>query len=318
MSLTQQQYDNIMLDYSRKRDLHWHEQRARQDKVYQEIPAYRDLEKSIPDLSLSKLDELLSGNSSTSSVSLKDQINEISQKKEALLLSHGYPKDYLEMQYDCPDCKDTGYIDGQKCHCLRQKEIQIAYNQSNLSNLFLTNNFSLLSEEYVSGPARERLRGVVAGCRSFVKKFDSDYENLYIYGTVGTGKSFLSICVAKEILEMGHSVLYFSAAELFDRLASAAFNRANRTDFQDLTNDLYHCDLLIIDDLGTEVPNNFVAEQLFTCVNERNNNRKATIINSNLDLANLQARYSDRIVSRILNMYSLYKLEGPDIRMLKH
>jgi DNA replication protein DnaC len=157
----------------------------------------------------------------------------------------------------------------------------------------------------------------VQTCRNFVRNFNSDYHNLFFYGTVGTGKSFLSGCVAKELIESGHSVIYFSATALFDLLSKNSFDHKNREDMRDAYADLYQCDLLIIDDLGTELTNQFVTSQLFALLNERHMGKKATIISTNLSLEELRNRYSDRIFSRITSNYEICKLSGQDIRMYK-
>ena len=149
------------------------------------------------------------------------------------------------------------------------------------------------------------------------KKSEQDYHNLFFYGTVGTGKSFLSGCIASELLESGHSVIYFSASGLFDALARYAFDSRAKEALSGFYEDLYHCDLLIIDDLGTEMTNTFVASQLFSCLNERHLRKNATIISTNLSLEELRDRYSDRVFSRITSHYDLCKLTGPDIRMCK-
>lgn len=156
------------------------------------------------------------------------------------------------------------------------------------------------------------------GCLSqFVQNFKQDYHNLFFYGTVGTGKSFLSGCIASELLQTGHSVIYFSASGLFDTLARYAFDSRAKEALSGFYEDLYNCDLLIIDDLGTEMTNTFVASQLFSCLNERHLRKNATIISTNLSLEELRDRYSDRVFSRITSHYDLCKLTGPDIRMCK-
>jgi DNA replication protein DnaC len=134
---------------------------------------------------------------------------------------------------------------------------------------------------------------------------------------VGTGKSFLSGCIAKELIENGHSVIYFSASGLFETLSQFSFDYKNKDELHGIYEDLYSCDLLIIDDLGTELTNNFVTSQLFSCLNERHMRRKSTIISTNLSLEELRNRYSDRIFSRITSNYNLCKLSGPDIRIYK-
>ncbi|MDO5477243.1 MAG: ATP-binding protein [Eubacteriales bacterium] len=249
--------------------------------------------------------------------SFRETAARITRRRTDLLVSNGFPPDYLEMTWDCPDCRDTGYIGREKCHCLRRRETALLYDQSNLDTLAAGADFSLLSEKYYTGEDLQHFRSSLQTCRRFVEEFDRVYRNLYLYGTVGTGKTMLSVCAARALLEKGHSVLYFSAASLFDRLAESAFSGGSRDALRDFTRDLYGCDLLIIDDLGTEFTNAFVASQLFSCISERALNRRATIISTNLSLRELQSRYSDRVFSRITSTYEICKLTGRDIRLQK-
>ncbi len=315
MSLSKEEYDKLMMEYSRKRDAHRHELSLRKARIYAQIPRYQELDRQIPDLSYAALEEKLSGKEA--SFSLKQKLDAIAAEKAALLKSAGYPADYLQPQYDCPDCRDTGYVDGQKCHCFRQKEIRILYRQSHLDQLLQTNRFDRMSTSYYQGADLEHFKGAVQTCRKFIKHFNSDYENLFFYGTVGTGKSFLSICTAGELLKQGHSVLYFSSSSLFDTISSYVFNPERKAEYHGFLDDLYGCEVLVIDDLGTEMTNNFVASQLFSLLNERDLRRKATIISTNLSLQELRDRYADRIFSRITSSYTLMKLTGPDIRVAR-
>jgi DNA replication protein DnaC len=154
-------------------------------------------------------------------------------------------------------------------------------------------------------------------CQSFIKLFDKDYQNLFFYGTVGTGKSFLSCCVAKELMDRGSLVIYFSSSQLFDTLSKSTFDKDSKEAISGISEDICDCDLLIIDDLGTELTNSFVSSQLFSCLNNRHLRKKSTIITTNLSLGELRDRYSDRIFSRITSNYKVCKLTGHDIRMLK-
>ncbi len=323
MALSQEIYDNLMLEYAARRDRHSRELLQKREEVYRKIPGFQELDGVIPSYGVGMLEKQLFGDpgeapsAEASSLELKKRIREVTEKKRTLLVNAGYPENYLSPVYDCPDCRDTGYIDGVKCHCLKKAEIAILYDQSHLKQLIRDNNFSLLSEEFYEGEDLQRFRRAVQICRSFVNNFNSGYENLYLYGTVGTGKSFLSICTAREVLLKGNSVLYFSAAGLFETLSSYVFGNRSREELQRFTEELYNCDLLIIDDLGTELPNAFVSAQLFSCINERHLNRKSTIISTNLSLGELQDRYSDRILSRISSDYTVCRLTGPDIRLRK-
>ena len=280
MPLTNTQYDRIFRQYEEKQRQSRLETERRRDYVYERLPRYRELE-------------------------------------EQPLSDAGLPADYLEPVYACPDCRDTGYIGRKKCHCLRQAEISLLYEQSGIEDMLKHNNFSLLSYEFYTGEALALFGHAVETCQSFIRNFNSDYRNLFFYGTVGTGKSFLSGCVAKELMDQGYSVIYFGAAGLFDLLSSVSFDAKSRDERQNTYADLYHCDLLIIDDLGTELTNQFTASQLFSLLNERHLGRKSTLISTNFTLEQLRDRYSDRIFSRITSNFEVCRLAGEDIRMYK-
>ena len=180
------------------------------------IPAYQELEQQISGLCIIQGRKLLSGDKQALD-DMKKQLHALSAQKQQLLKEHGYPADYLEPVYDCPDCQDTGYLpDHSKCHCMKQKIAHYLYEQSGLENLLETENFSHLSTDYYQGKDLARFKKTVQNARKFVSDFSSHYRNLLFYGTVGTGKSFLSCCIAKELLDAGYCVLYFSACSLFD------------------------------------------------------------------------------------------------------
>lgn len=330
MALTKEQYDSIMENYAQKRFKHRRILIRRREEIYTKIPEYKSLEEKVPSVAVKALRRRLDPQDSTASAApgavrsenstdsrTDSELHSIALRKRTLLISHGYPADYLVPGSDCPLCHDTGYVNGRKCRCFRREEISLLYNQSHLKDLVKEQNFDNLSEDYYQGQDLRRFRTVCATCHRFVDEFTSQYRNLYFYGTVGTGKSFLSICIARELLDQGIPVLYFSAAALFDKLSAYSFDYHARDDLRSFTSDLYGVDLLIIDDLGTELTNQFVASQLFACLNERALGRKATIISTNLSLEELQKRYSDRVFSRITSSYELCKLTGRDIRLLK-
>ncbi len=321
MALSNQQYESIMRRYEQTRDANRRLLEERRDRVYRRIPEYRQLEESVGSVSLAKARCLLDGDDTALS-SLHDLVSEISGRKKALLQSAGFPEDYLEPVYTCPDCRDTGYLDGgdygkEKCHCLRQQELSMLYAQSNIQEIISRENFSSLSYEYYQDEDLERFRGAVKISQEFVQDFRQGFRNLFFYGTVGTGKSFLSGCIARELLTRGHSVVYFSSSGLFDTLARYTFDAKEKETLYNFYEDLYNCELVIIDDLGTEVTNSFVSSQLFSCLNERYLRRRSTIISTNLSLEELRDRYSDRVFSRITSNYTICKLTGPDIRMYK-
>lgn len=316
MPLNNQQFDSILRTYEEKQLHNRHILEKRQAEIYMRIPQYRELDNSVSHISVVQGKKLLAGDEHALD-ELKVQIKELSQQKQNVLLAAGYPGDYLSNIYCCPDCKDTGYINNQKCHCFKEKIINILYSQSNIRENLKNENFNNLSYEYYEGEQLTLFQKAVVLCKDFIKNFNSDYHNLFFYGTVGTGKSFLSCCIAKELIESGQAVIYFSAASLFELLSQQTFHSTDKSALIGLYNDLYGCDLLIIDDLGTELTTSFVSSQLFSCLNERNLRQKSTIISTNLSLEGIRDRYSDRIFSRITSNYHLLKLVGPDIRMHK-
>ena len=316
MGLSNAQLDAILREYDRQQLQHQYELNKRFDEVYAKIPEYRALEESIPTISFSYTQKYIDGDK-TAKTELKKELDAIVQKKQALLLQNGFPKNYLEMQYSCELCKDTGYVERQKCSCLQNKIFSALYDQSNIANFLQTNNFKHLSEEYYSGSDLENFRDAVSFCHDMVDHFEHKKENILFYGNVGVGKSFLSCCIAKELLDKGYSVLYFSSAQLFDLLASSTFDKDSKENLYTTKEDIYNCDLVVIDDLGTELINSFVSSSLFALLNERLLCNKSTIISTNLSLKDLRDLYSDRIFSRISTNYKLCKLSGPDIRIKK-
>ncbi len=316
MALSNSQYDMIMREYEDRQTRNRHQTEERTAEVYAKVEGYRELSESIATISVSQGKKLLNGDEHALE-ELRSSIRNLVSMKEQLLTGAGYPANYLDPVYICPDCKDTGYIDGAKCHCFKQAEIDLLYEQSGIHDMLQKENFDVLSYEYYEGEALEQFQNTVNKCRNFIKNFDSDYHNLFFYGTVGSGKSFLSSCVAKELLDSSHSVVYFSAIGLFETLSRNMFDYKSKDEVLRFHENLYGCDLLIIDDLGTEYTNNVVASALFSLLNERHLYQKSTIISTNLSLEDLRNRYSDRILSRITTQYILCKFSGPDIRTLK-
>jgi len=315
MSLTPNQYTTIIRIFDKRRSEALRIQAEHLAEVREQIPEYAQLEDDAAHLAVAYGIRLLDEPDLTLE-DMDSQLEALSICKESLLRAHGYSPDYVLPSFTCPDCQDTGYIDNKKCHCFKQLEIELLYRQSNIRDFLEKENFSKLRDDLQTGDDSEHFKAAVNASHKFIDSFDTEYSNLLLYGTVGTGKSFLSACIAKELLESGHSVIYFSATDLFDTIASNTFNRGN-IELSDIeNNDLYECDLLVIDDLGTELTNSFVCSSLFTCLNARHLRRKSTIVSTNLSLSELHERYSDRIFSRAMGNYILLKLTGKDVRMM--
>lgn len=323
MALDNPQYNILMRRYESKQLENQRIVMDRIQNVYRALPRLLEIDDEISSLSVKQAKRLIDGDE-TALDYLHSRLTALTKEKEQLLAAHGYPKDYFEPPYGCPDCRDTGYIDGRKCHCFEQAAIDLVYTQSNIRRILETENFMHFSFDYYSddqiNPATglsslATARQAVQSCRNFVRTFDTEFQNLFFYGDTGIGKTYLSNCVAKELLDSGHSVIYFTASSLFRIFEKNAFDREQDTG-EDYRN-IFACDLLIIDDLGTEFSNTFTVSQLFLCLNERILRQKSTMISTNLTLTQLKEIYSERTFSRIFSSYTMIKLFGNDIRILK-
>lgn len=317
MSLSNSQYQSIIHRYEVTQIRNHRLLEDRTEEVFSKVDGYRELSDSIASVSVSYGKKLLDGDDHALS-ELKETLQKLKDMKKQLLISAGYPADYLEPIYSCPDCKDTGYLeDRTKCHCFKQSIIDLLYEQSGLRETLQVENFAHLSYDFYEGQDLQRFQNNVSECKQFIQSFDSDYHNLFFYGTVGTSKSFLSSCIAKELIESEHSVLYTSAVHLFELLSKNMFDYKNNDDLTGYHRELFDCDLLIIDDLGTEFTTNVTASAFFSVLNGRHLAQKSTIISTNLSLEDVLNRYSDRTLSRIMQHYTICKFTGPDIRIIQ-
>lgn len=324
MALSNSQYDAIMREYGRQQMENQHRLEARKNEIYQEIPAIRELEAEIAGRSVAGAKRLLGGDIGVLS-QLKEELADLREQKALLIRAKGYPDDYLELHYRCPDCKDTGWRDGRKCHCFLKAQMKLLYAQSNLDQVLDQENFGNLSYAYYDDQEilpeigltnADYMRRVVRGCMDFAADFDRKKENLLFTGSTGVGKTFLTNCIARALMDSGHSVIYLSAGDLFEVFSRNKFDYDIPEDMRDTYRYILDCDLLIIDDLGTELNNSFTSSQLFYCINERMNMSRSTIISTNLSIARLRDSYTDRVTSRIMR-YRIIPLYGRDIRLLK-
>jgi DNA replication protein DnaC len=323
MALKNSQYDAIMREYNQTQFKNKRLWDLRLEEVYKENYEFEQIDNQIASLCVEQGKKLVNGEIEVLD-HLKEKMDQLTKKRTALLISLDYPDNYLEPIYTCPDCQDTGYIGNQKCHCFKKAAIEMLYTTSNLKEILEAENFQYYTYRYYSDEFKDVSTGLTAlsaakraysQAKNFVDTFDCEFNNLLIYGDTGVGKTFISNCIARELIDTSHSVIYFSAFQLFQALAKSTFE-AN-VEYDEMTEYILDCDLLIIDDLGTELTNSFVSSQLFLCVNERILRRRSTIISTNLSIDKIVNTYSERTFSRISSNYTMLKLIGDDIRLLK-
>lgn len=297
-----------------------HEADRRRDEAFAAVPRLQEIDNEIADAGIQKARHLL-GSPDAGDIDLDAMIRDLKEERQALLQIHGWPPDYLEPVYVCPKCHDTGYIGGKKCSCFRKLESELLYRDSHLGDILDRENFGTfrldLYDDTNADPKtgrtpRDEAKAAFDSCRAFTQHFPSG-ENLMLYGDVGVGKSFLTHCIARELLEKSFSVLYMASYEISDLLGQYRFQQ--ETSLREAHDNIFSMDLLIIDDLGAEIVNNFVSSQIFQIINERILSGRSTVISTNLSLAGFRESFSERTASRMMGSYKLIHLSGNDLRI---
>ena len=333
MGLTNSQYNKLIQEYDARRTKAEREQLARYEEIRAKIPEFGELEDSSKSSMADMIRRRIEGDDSSSPVISDDFIASLQDKKATLLKAHGYPADYLEIHYTCPDCKDRGYIDSRKCHCFIEASINLIFSQGGLHEILNRECFDNFALDYYPSDGvdpstgktpRENAEYVLSYSKSYCDGFDGEHagENIFVFGQTGTGKTFLTHCITGDLIRSGHSAIYLTASALFDIIADSRYHRDSSSSQGNVTSysqdDIYGCDLLVIDDLGSENPNNFTVSILFNLLNDRALRHKSVVISSNLDLTKIRDVYSERIFSRIAGGYKLLKLySDKDIRLQK-
>ena len=329
---------SLLKEYEKKKLKEEIEADSRKETLYKKFPRLEKIDNEINNYAISTSKNILTkkqniSKSLESLSSLTDKISSLKKEKEEILTKNNIDISYLKPHYECSLCNDTGYIQKnnyktEMCSCLKQKLLDISFNKSNMSNLskenFSTFNENLFSDEvnpnkykFAISP-RENIRNIKQRSLEFVQNFDNpDYKNLLFSGNTGLGKTFLSNCIANEILKMGKTVLYQTAPVLLENIIDYKLSK-QKSNLEDINKSVLETDLLIIDDLGTETLNSMKLSELFTIINTRilNLNHKITktIISTNLNINEIFSKYEERIGSRIAGYYDIYCFFGEDIR----
>lgn len=324
----------LLIEYNKQKMLAEREAELRKSEIYFKEPVLEEIDKKLHNFAISSAKSMINNPSEDTLVDLQNKIQELKNQKKSILNKLNISEDYFEPKYRCSICKDTGYITNSDyttsmCSCLKQKIFDIEYNKSNISNLNIQTfeNFSdlLYSSEideqkyHMKVSPRDNINKIKKLCYNFIENFDNPNEkNLLFTGNTGLGKTFLSSCIANELLKKQKNVLYQTAPIMLDTIIDYRFGKENtdKTIYENILN----VDLLIIDDLGTECMNNMKFSELFNIINTRllnTNHITKTIISTNLSLKNLYDNYDERIVSRIVGNYNICYFFGDDIRFKK-
>ena len=324
----------LLLEYDQKKRKAELDADKRKEELYTKIPRLQEIENELNNYAINTAKSILQG-ASYVITELSTKVANLKSEKEKILIENNISANYLEPHYECTICKDTGYIQtgtsaSSLCSCLKQKLLDISYNKSNISNLskenFDTFNANIFSDKIE--PEKYRLNispqqniiSIKSKCIEFVNNFDDpNTHNLLFTGNTGLGKTFMSNCIANELIKKGKNVLYQTAPVLLETVIDNKMNKYKNSKQDDFYKNVLESDLLIIDDLGTECLNSMKLSELFTILNTRllnlNNKVTKTIISTNLNINNIFKNYEERIGSRIAGFYDIYYFFGDDLRL---
>jgi DNA replication protein DnaC len=296
----------------------------RKHTLYSKLPRLSQIEDELVRLSIEITRAILKESNIAEALlgQLKKKQLDLKVEKAEILSVNKYPIDYLDAIYLCKVCKDTGFNSHEKCKCYRQKEIYMNYEKSNLVSILNKENFEQFRWEYYSGEPDEsgrsplkNMQEIYRMCIDFVEGFDKHDTNLFFIGSPGLGKTFLCNSIAKDLLDKGKSVLYKTVPDLIDSMRKYKFDFDNEENNLPYLHEIYNCDLLIMDDLGTELSTQFSNQVIYNILNKRIISSKKMVISTNLSVTDFQSTYSERIVSRIIGNFEACKFMGKDIRL---
>ena len=326
---------SLLVEYDYKKRKAEIELDERRKNLYKKFPRLQEIDDEINNFAINNTKNILF--QKTSLTNIKEDIKKLKQEKEKILKEHNIASDYLQPHYECPICKDTGYIQNinessTMCSCLKQKILDIAFNKSNISKLskenfdnfnpsIFSNNVDIEKFKLNISP-RQNILNIKQKCIEFVENFDNyEYKNLLFTGNTGLGKTYISNCIANELIKRGKNVLYQTAPVLLENVIDFKMNKYKNSSQDNFYKNVLEADLLIIDDLGTECLNAMKLSELFNILNTRllnlNNKITKTIISTNLSINNIFNNYEERIGSRIVGYYDIYYFFGDDLRFRK-
>lgn len=327
MAYDLQVVQKILSDYDKERSRQKQLLEKRKEAIYQKLPRAYEIDKEIARLGIENTKKIINDpeHASTYNHQFRTQLSLLEREKNILLQQADIPKEDMTLHYTCPLCQDTGYIKNKKCTCFEQKLLNAAYAQSNIGEIlknqnFDTFNFSYYSKEHIPSEntsAYQRIKTIYGICKEFSSTFDTYPKSLLFYGNSGLGKTFLSSCITKSLIDQGKTVIYTRATRLFSIYEDYKFGRSNPDEAKQYLDQLYEADLLILDDLGTEQQNKTTLPFLFDLFNGRTLSGKKMVISTNYSIQELERAYSTRLVSRLYEYFHPLKFLGTDIRVLK-
>lgn len=314
MSYSQDVYSRATEELDRRRERANIEAQSRFDEISEKIPELESIQTELSKigLSISKV-FLLSNDKQADIQDLMDKSLALQDKKRKLLTENGYDENALSVKYSCDVCRDTGFIKNRRCKC--HNEILKSIERQDLSKIAPLEDCTFDSFDTKYYPDTERAEKIKANCLKYATQFNHSSKSIIFYGGTGLGKTHLSLAIANGVINRGYSVVYGTAQNILNDLQNENFGRTDNLRYYERA--VLNCDLLIIDDLGTEFKSSYTVAALYNIINSRILAKLPTIISTNFSSNELEEKYDQRITSRIIGEYSPITLTGNDIRYIK-
>lgn len=325
MGYSREVYEQAEAELEKRRIRSEQELEKRRQSLFSRSPRAQEIERQIAHTSIAAARSVLGGADVREQLmGLKEHNLRLQQELDDILKSMKLPANYLEPWFFCDACRDRGDIDGKMCQCMKTLLRQISYDRLNQISPLSLSDFDSFSTEYYSKQSSiagkpspfTHMTGVLGFCKKYARSFSESSRSLLFQGAPGLGKTHLSLAIARDVIERGYGVIYVSAPAILTKLSKEtfSFDTPSGSSAEQL---LTECDLLILDDLGTEFTSKITVSLLYNIINSRMILSKPTIISTNLTLAELQEKYNSRIISRIIGTLDRVEFIGTDIRQLK-
>ena len=314
-------YKKIYDEYSQKYLVARERADARARELRIKIPELAKIDKELSLVGLEIFSASISGGDYQAKIAeIKEKNLELQEKRAELLLANGYPADYSDVKYECEKCGDTGFVDNKMCSCMKEALTLAGIENSGFGSLIDNQRFDNFSLDYYAKNVQQA--EIMKRNRDFLIHYADCFDpkasqSILMMGGTGLGKTHLSSALARRVIEKGNDVYYISATGLFADFEEKQFGSSSSYEATGEIDQYFTCDLLIIDDLGSEMINQFTVSCLYNVINSRLNHKKPTIISSNLTQEEFRKKYWDRISSRVFGEYLVLPFVGNDIRMQK-
>lgn len=321
MGYNQENFRRIREEYSRKYIEVQEAASRRREEVHAILPEVRAIDTQLSDMGLRIMQAALKNDDYQAAVAqLETEARALEQRRARVLEQNGFAADYTAPHYECAACGDTGYVDYKMCDCMRKKLILAGYASSGIGTLMQTQSFDNFSLDYYKNDRMTYLlmQNNFERAKQYAATFHpAKSDNLAMFGGTGLGKTHLSTAIAREVIDGGWDVVYVSCVDMFADYEAQRFGNSTGTPTGADLSRYTECDLLIIDDLGTELTNQFTTSCLYGLLNTRLNRRLPVILSTNLETDEFRKRYWDRITSRVLGNFVIMPFKGTDIRRQK-